>query len=285
MISASIVADSISSNKARITTFLLTYPRFAHAEVMTHRMFSRNASSSRAIPVKRQIQMIIDNPAIPMAFTKNQKGMQGGEALSGDDHDKAVAAWLKGRDEAVKAAQNLADLEVHKQYANRLLEPFAHITVVLTATDFDNFFALRIHPAALPEMQELATKMYEARMASVPVLKNNFDWHLPFTGEEGVESIAARLMMSVARCARVSYLNHEGKKPTWKEDEELYKRLVCAHPMHASPAEHQAMALDDPNERSGNFKGWRQYRKQLVDENIVNFEDFKGEKSSTILGS
>lgn len=285
MIKADIVADSIAPSGVRLTTFVLTYPRFIHAEFMTHRVFSRNASSSRAIPVKRQIQMVIDNPAIPLAFTKNQKGMQGGEALDQEAHDKAVAAWLEGRDRAVEVANKLADLEVHKQYANRVLEPWAHITVVCTATDWDNFFALRCHYMAQPEINALADLMYEAYSKNVPQYLATGMWHIPFIkaedfrlpGEwmqkviEGKDDLL-QVKRSVARCARVSYLNHDGTSPTIEQDLELYDRLVGAAPIHASPAEHQAQASDDPNVRSGNFRGWFQYRKMLAGENVTEFQ-------------
>lgn len=285
MISAKIVADSIAPSGVRLTTFVLTYPRFIHSEFMTHRMFSRNASSSRAIPVKKQIQMVVDNPAIPIAFTKNKKGMQGGELLSGDEHEAAVKLWLEGRDKAVETAKALADLEVHKQYANRVLEPYAHITVVCTATDFDNFFALRCHKDAQPEICALACDMWEAYTQSTPKVVKAGEWHLPFVSDQDEydyerdteflldsDSInRALLRMSVARCARVSYLNHDGKKPSNSEDETLYNRLVGGFPIHASPAEHQAMAVSDPNVRSGNFRGWIQYRKTLSGENIQKF--------------
>ena len=124
MIEAKIIEDNIAPSGVRLTTFVLTYPRFIHSEFMTHRVFSRNASSSRAIPVKKQIEMVVTECAIPLAFTKNQKGMQGGDPLTGDAHQKAVSIWLQARDAMVGFAQQLADLEVHKQYANRLLEPF-----------------------------------------------------------------------------------------------------------------------------------------------------------------
>jgi thymidylate synthase ThyX len=272
MIKAEIVCDSMSKAGARITTFVLTYPRFIHSEFMTHRMFSRNASSSRAIPVNKQIQMVVDNPAIPLAFTKNKAGMQGGEALSGEDHDWAVQLWLRGRDEAVNTARALADLEVHKQYANRLLEPYAHITVVCTATDFANFFALRCHEMAQPEIHALADLMYEKYQESKPVKLGAGEWHLPFVPlGQGLSSYEEGAKLSVARCARVSYLNHEGKKPTKEEDFKLYDRLLGSSPIHASPAEHQAMASDDKNLISGNFRGWVQYRKTLANENITEF--------------
>jgi len=284
MIEAKIIKDSIAPSGVRLTTFVLTYPRFIHAEFMTHRVFSRNASSSRAIPVKKQIQMVKDNPAVPLAFTKNQKGMQGGEALTGLEEQEAIRAWLYARDEAVNYANKLADMEVHKQYANRILEPFAHITVVCTATDFDNFFALRVHSAAQPEIHELARQMYELYRTNKPEKLEAGQYHLPFITQddfslnaewfakvqgEGYELLQVK--RSVARCARVSYLNHEGTVPTIEQDLQLYERLVGSAPIHASPAEHQAMAGTDPNQRSGNFRGWIQYRKTLANENIEQF--------------
>lgn len=280
MIEAKIVADSLAPSGVRLTTYVLTYPRFIHAEFMTHRVFSRNASSSRAIPVKKQIEMIMDNPVVPLAFTRNQKGMQGGAALDGKAAELAEKIWMMGCFHACDKAKMLADLEVHKQYANRLLEPYAHITVVCTATDYENFFALRIHPAAQPEIQVLAEKMYEARQANQPKELAEGEWHLPFVEELEIEaeSIEPRqglygvpIKKSVARCARVSYLNHEGKKPLLQEDLALYDRLLGAAPIHASPAEHQAMASSDVGLKSGNFRGWVQYRQTLQNQNITEF--------------
>ena len=281
MISAKIVADSIGPNGVRLTTFVLTYPRFIHSEFMTHRMISRNASSSRAIPVKKQIQMVIDNPAIPLAFTKNKAGMQGGEALDGEAHDEAVTAWLEARDRAVEMANKLADLEVHKQYANRILEPWAHITVVATATDWNNFFALRCHEAAQPEIHALADAMYDVYSTNVPECLETGEWHLPFISDEEKLKMAARvefthsdlIKMSVARCARVSYLNHDGTKTSLDKDLELYGKLLGGEPIHASPAEHQAEATDGPPFIfSGNLRGWNQFRKCLQNENILEFK-------------
>jgi thymidylate synthase ThyX len=277
MIKAKILKDSIGPSGIRITTYLLAYPRMVHSELMTHRAFSRNASSSRAIPVSKQIQAVVDNPVIPLKFTRNKPGMQGGEALVGDEHDQAVKVWLEARDRAVDAARQLVGLEVHKQYANRIIEPWAYITVVLTSTDFDNFFALRIHTDAQPEICALAKAMYQAREMSVPQELKSGEWHLPFI-DESLASYAlpnglygfddTLIKRSVARCARVSYLNHEGKESSLEEDLKLYDRLLGQLPIHASPAEHQAMAVDNPDLRSGNFRGWEQYRKVLENENI-----------------
>ncbi|NJO48213.1 MAG: FAD-dependent thymidylate synthase [Leptolyngbyaceae cyanobacterium RM2_2_4] len=283
MIEAKIVKDSVAPSGMRLTTFVLTYPRFIHAEFMTHRMFSRNASSSRAIPVKKQIQMIMDNPVVPLAFTKNKAGMQGGEALDGKAAELAEKIWMMGCFHACDKAKMLADLEVHKQYANRLLEPYAHITVVCTATNYSNFFALRLHPAAQPEICELARQMWEVYKSNKPQKLQAGEWHLPFITDEdfseNVEMYAKQadltlaelqIRRSVARCARVSYLNHEGMTPTIEQDLQLYDRLVGSAPIHASPAEHQGQAIETQH-YSGNFRGWVQYRKTLPNENIKRF--------------
>lgn len=287
MIKAEIIKDSIAPSGVRLTTFVLTYPRFIHSEFMTHRALSRNASSSRAIPVKRQIEEVINNPAIPLAFTKNQKGMQGGAILDDMSHEEAVKAWLQGRDYAVEVATKLASLEVHKQYANRVLEPFAHIRVIASATDWANFFALRYHEDAQPEFQILAAEMYKLydfnqREGEIEIFHAN-DWHLPyittkettkmFSQSNNVNEATTKLIkISVARCAKVSYNNHDGTAPTFEQDLQLYERLVKHRPMHASPTEHQAYAGTNPEAISGNFKGWTQYRKTLIGENITNFK-------------
>lgn len=286
MISAKIVCDSRAPSGFRLTTFVLTYPRFIHAEFMTHRVFSRNASSSRAIPVTKQIQEVIDNPAIPLAFRKNQKGMQAGDLL--DDQDAAVSVWLAARDAAVVQARQMVAMDIHKQYANRILEPYAHITVVCSATNFENFFALRIHPAAQPEICELASQMYKEYKASIPSMCDEGYWHLPLVTDEEIkecanhfgveclkdskEALNMAIKRSVAKCARVSYKNHDGTKNTLQQDLDLYDRLLGNTPIHASPAEHQAEAADHPFVVSGNFRGWTQYRKTIENECIHEFD-------------
>lgn len=288
MIEAKIVADSIGSNGVRLTTFVLTYPRFIHAEFMTHRVFSRNASSSRAIPVKKSIQMVLDNPAVPLAFTRNKAGMQGGDPLDEEAAKAAEYAWLTAMGYAVKYAQMLADLDVHKQYANRILEPYSHITVVATATDLDNFFALRCHYMAQPEICELAMKMLEAYNSNTPETLEDGMWHLPFVDDkcmqevkdkfevsclqDSEEAVAVAIKRSVARCARVSYMNHDGTTTTIDDDIKLYDRLLGSAPVHASPAEHQAQAgILAEDSHSGNLRGWLQFRKTLDYENIEEF--------------
>lgn len=293
-ISAKVIADSISDAGKRITTMQLRYPRFVHAEFMTHRVFSRNASSSRAIPVERLIQDIIDDTAMPIHWGKNQPGMQADEQhdalvylpvaanlVSARDHDEA---WAKARDAAIGFARAFDEAGYHKQIVNRLLEPFSHINVVVTATEWANFFGLRRHPDAQPEIRELADQMWGAMDTSKPVTIGPGGWHLPYVdaydkevwdfGKKNPQITNLGQKLSVARCARVSYLTHDGKKPDIASDLALYDRLVGAQPLHASPAEHQATPDIHLNmgwmegHLHGNLVGWVQYRKTLPNENI-----------------
>ena len=145
-ISATIVADSLGPNGDRITSILVTFPRFILAELNTHRMLSKNSASSRAIPLNKVIKSVTNNPFIPIAWQKDHKGMQGNEYFqseNGDNTHKLTEAWLIARDNAVQQAQGLNNCGVTKQLCNRLLEPFMWHTVLITATEFSNFMALR----------------------------------------------------------------------------------------------------------------------------------------------
>jgi hypothetical protein len=275
-ITAQIIADSISPDDIRITSFQLRYPRFIHSELMTHRVFSRNASSSRAVPVAKLIADIRRDPAMPIAWGKNQKGMQAREELPPEDAQRTKDLWSFALDQALYAASKMAAQGAHKQIVNRILEPFAHINVILTATEFENFFALRRHPDAQPEIRALADAMWTARQVSRPVYREPGDWHLPYV--DGLErfrlDLQSALRVSTARCARVSYLTHDGRETSLEEDLALYERLVGTKPIHASPAEHQAtpdvktFSIWAHPELQGNFNGWIQFRKTLVDEHV-----------------
>jgi len=229
----------------------LRYPKFIHGEFMTHRVFSRNASSSRAIPVERLIKDVIDDPAMPVYWGKNQTGMQAREELDPFNYKQSVDTWLHARDEAVQYAIRMAGFGAHKQIVNRIIEPWCHINVVVTATEWANFYALRRHEDAQPEMKALADAMWEAEQASTPTPCSVGGWHLPYYDQEtdgkalflanpGGNPLENMIRISVARCARVSYLTHEGKPPNVKDDLKLYDRLVGSKPLHASPCEHQA---------------------------------------------
>jgi thymidylate synthase ThyX len=268
-IQARIVADSANPSGDRITSFVLVYPRFIHSEVMTHRAFSRNAASSRAIPVEKMISNITANPAGPIFWGMNQKGMQASQEATPEVQAIAVKLWNLAMQEAVVRARQLLDLGIHKQIANRLLEPFAHMTTLVTATDFGNFFNLRAHPDAQPEFQELAYQMLDCYEESSPRILDVGDWHLPFADQyipEGL-SIEQLLKISTARAARTSYVNFEGDF-AHEKDYDLHDRLATSG--HWSPFEHPACAMSY-SVRSGNFVGWFQYRKKFPNENQKDF--------------
>lgn len=305
MIEAKIICDSVNPTGQRLTTFQLHYPRFIHAEFMTHRRFSRNASSSRAMPTAKLLEEVRSDAlrATPVFWGKNQPGMQAIEELTGEELDYVKQGWIWGALQASYIAERMHMYGAHKQIVNRLLEPFIHINVVCTATEYMNFFGLRLDAAAQPEMCALAEAMWAAYGESEPVPVILGDWHLPFvelnpttdteladenaimqysdlTAMSGGPSskwsspIDVAIRVSVARCARVSYMSNDtGKRSTVEEDLALYGRLLGAQPLHASPAEHQAtpddVGRDARPEQCGNFSGWRQYRKMLTGEAVA----------------
>jgi thymidylate synthase ThyX len=302
MIKAEIASDSINPKDCRLTTFVLEYNRHIHAELLTHRVFSKNAASSRAIPIEKMIQQIIDNPAMPVHWGKNQSGMQAKEELDNitksiyshtdgggivGEYDVYVTPmdyckhkWLEARDKAIVFAREMNKAGLHKQLANRCLETWFNIRVILTGTEFENFFALRDHPDAQPEIQVLAEKMLTAYNDSEPKSLNEGDWHIPFgdkidsgrlmeawkAGNQIDGLVELKKKIAVARCARVSYFNFEGKDD-YVKDIETCDKLFGSVPRHLSPAEHVAQCLDS-NEFNGNFRGFKQYRKFFPQENL-----------------
>jgi len=297
MIKAEIIADSINTKGNRLTTYILEYQRFVHAELMTHRMFSKNAASSRAIPIEKMIEQIINNPAMPVWWGKNQSGMQAKEELNDTkkrerynvlyntlddmtDMQYCKVTWLKARDTTIKYAKQLSEVGLHKQIVNRILEPWFNIRIILSGTEFENFFALRAHPDAQPEIQELAYKMLDEYNKSTPKQLKAGEWHVPFGDNMDENKVyealdqtgfalsleEAKRNISVARCARISYLNYKGKDDYWA-DIKLCDRLFGSVPRHLSPTEHVAQALDD-DKFIANFRGFKQYRYFFDDQNL-----------------
>jgi hypothetical protein len=296
---AKVLADSVSPAGHRLTTLEATFPRFVLAEFNTHRVFSRNSASSRAIPVAKQLRRVLDDPYVPIEFGSNKPGMQAGPALTGAARDVAEREWLAARDDAVRhvlglitspenvaqyddlhacleAAQGLLKappsewLNVHKQVANRLLEPFMWHTVIASSTTWDNFFNLRCHPDAQPEIRLVATKLRDAVERSVPTRLEPDEWHLPLVGEaerEEASSLEELAKISIGRCARVSYLTHAGTRDL-AADVSLYDRLLESG--HMSPMEHAARPMTaaelEQSEWSGNFQGWIAHRKLIPGE-------------------
>lgn len=294
-ISAKIIEDSIAPNGKRLTTFMLSYPRFIHAEAKTHRVISsgdnmvelleevslmddtnlsRNASSSRAIPVKKMIERTLADPAFFEHIGKNQAGMQAKEEVSDEIKAKFKAEWLELAGIVATYSERWAiEYGIHKQVANRALEPWQHISVVVTATEWENFFQLRNHTDAQPEIHVLAKLMQAAMDASTPVLRlpEHKDiahgWHLPFVSDAERDAFSTDpqflAQLSTARCARTSYLNHDGTNPNVDKDLQLFLDLVGAEPLHASPTEHQGHPLQSSAQRSKNLVGWSQFRERV----------------------
>lgn len=281
MYNVKILKDSINPTDDRLTTFELTYPRFVHAELMTHRLFSRNSASSRAIPTPKLVQRIRDEPVMPKWWGKNQKGMQAKAELEDEELYKVMEDWLNARDAALFWAERLREGGLHKQIANRIIEPWMFITVIVSATEYENWFYLRDSEFAQPEIAWVAREMRKQYDRNRPVPRSNGSglegWHLPlvnlddpadplFVSQDDAQSLAdvrqcpmykIFVMISAARCARVSYLTHDGQRDLVK-DLELHDKLSTNG--HWSPFEHVAKAWPS-SKRFGNFIGWKQYRK------------------------
>ena len=311
MISAKIVADSINAKTSdRLTTFIVKFPRFVNSELLRHRNFSFCSASSRAIPSKKLILSVVNDPAIPVFWGKNQSGMQSYEELPDDDQiniydiggyvgggitcsskKAAETRWFEARDTIIKYAESLLSIGLHKQIANRILEPWQNITVLVTGTEWENFFALRAHPAAQPEIRDLAYLMLEIYNKSEPVVMTplddygsnidfsaaradcldlevftkDLDWHMPFSDKmpEGLTKFE-QLKVSIARIARLSYDTFDGEINVEK-DFMIYEKLLGSSPIHASPAESVAFPIQS-SRFVGNLRGWFQFRKLLTEE-------------------
>ena len=257
---AEVLIDSVNPAGQRLTTFVLRFPRFVLSEFNTHRMFSRNASSSRAIPTTKLMQQLREDPVLPVEWGRNQSGMQARTVLDPDAARAAEEQWLKARDASLAYAEQLREIGVHKQIVNRVLEPWMWTSVIVSSTTYDNFFTLRCHPDAQPEIKRLADLMRAAFRASEPLPRAAGDWHLPFTGpDDEALPIEERRQVSVARCARVSYLTHVGTRDI-DADKRLFGQLLDAG--HWSPFEHVAVAAADST-RFNNFTGWQAFRHQM----------------------
>lgn len=229
-------------------TFELEYPRFIHSEFMTHRMFSKSASSSRAVPVERTIQNILNEPWKPLHVYKNCRGMQGKELVSDDEYDSFCEHWDDAKHQAIEVAHKMIKDGFHKQHINRILEPFTKIKVIVTATEWDNFFKLRLAHDADPEIQDLAKaiKLSMDNAADYIYVNTLGGCTLPYVNIDEITAIEDRRMLkliSAARCARVSYLNHDGSKPDILKDLTLAKRLIDSG--HMTPFEHQCRQVYD----------------------------------------
>jgi len=290
-IQAKIIADSINSyNNSRLTTFIVKFPRIILSEVNTHKMIGKCSASSRARPFKLAVREVKENPFIPLEFQENHKGMQGDKNLTGWRKWTAIKLWLLARNLAVISATLLNKINVTKQLSNRVIEPFMWHTALLTATEWENFFALRAHSATEIHFQKLAYLMLVEYNKSIPEIKNPIDlnypsgkfeledfvninpdleWHLPFSDKmpEDISKIE-KIKISVARAARLSYVSFDGETNAQK-DFAIYDKLLGDNPKHCSPAESAAFPTKD-DKFIGNLKGWWQLRKIISNENALD---------------
>lgn len=277
-ITAEMTAHSRWEGAEPVCTLRLVYPRFIHGEVMTHRMFSRNAASSRAIPISAMIEQVANNSAMPIHWGKNKSGMQADGEI--ERVKEAQSWWYKAAHDAVVNAKALSELGAHKQVVNRLLEPFMFMHVIVTATrpGLNNFFNLRLHSDAQPEIYELARLMDHAVMYSTPRELRSGEWHTPFVdwfrdGGEGrqvfmdehggVIPLDTARMVSVSACAQVSYRKND---LSVEKARRIYDRLIMSDVVHASPFEHVAQAKKPEPGQKSNLTGWTQYRKLIPNE-------------------
>jgi thymidylate synthase ThyX len=259
---AKIIADSINPNGDRITTFEIKLHRFVLAEFGTHRVNSRNFQSSRACPVEKMIANVIEDNVYPLHWGRKQKGMVADLEIDEADQLEAISIWDEAREAMIGYVRRLLEIDVHKQVANRLLEPFMAITGIVTATDYSNFFSQRCHPDAQPEIRALADAMREAYNISEPHELIAGEWHIPFSADEVDYQLSLEdcIKAATARCARVSYKQHDSDGINLVNDLKLHDRLLEANPPHLSPFEHCAMATEG---RYANFVGFRSYRNML----------------------
>lgn len=299
-ITAKIIADSVSPNGDRMTTMEIEYPRFILAELNTHRMLSKNSASSRAIPVKAMHEQINQSPAEPVFWGKNQAGMQAKEELSGTNYTDAKFIWTRARQDALHWAWALADrVGLHKQVANRITEPWMTMKTVISGTEWRNFWWLRCHADAQPEIHELAMKMRDAYLKSDPQKLQPGEWHVPYVNsyrdshsgvlhyldsKDTYITQKQALIISASCCAQVSYRKNDDTLP---KAEKIFDQLINSQPCHASPVEHQATPMDlstyiayepetweqgvthvsaNADLWSGNLRGWIQHRKLIQGE-------------------
>lgn len=278
MIEVKIVLDSVNPSGSRLTTWLLTFPRFLLPEFATHRVFSKNAASSRAIPSEKLIESVRENPAMFEQIGKANKGMQAQEICDNEETRAFNQAWVDASNNA-RAFVKWWSPVVAKQVVNRILEPWMHITILATCTDHRNFFKLRAHPAAQPEFQVLAYRMLDAYLNSIPSQLEWGQWHLPGVIQDGPD-VENLLKMATALAARASYSAFEEGLSL---DRAIAIHDKLAESGHWSPFEHCAKAIptrhyqwsnfDNPTYNdAGKLEGisfWMQYRKQFSQENAT----------------
>ena len=293
-ITAKILADSVNLAGVRMTSMEIEYPRFILAELNTHRMLSKNSASSRAIPTHKLRDHIKQNTAVPVHWGQNQPGMKAKTQIM--EVPRALSLWHTALDSACYYHESLEATGLHKQICNRVLEPWMTMKTVISGTEWANFWHLRNHTDAQPEIHELAYKMHQAYQASTPQTLNPGEWHVPYVTTSRDSGILryrvddqevdweTAVKVSASCCAQVSYRTTD---TSVAKALRIYDQLINSKPAHASPVEHQATPLADSAYElpgtyawplgvshqtrdgflwSGNLRDWIQYRKTIPEE-------------------
>lgn len=274
---AKVILDSISPEGIRLTTVQVRFWRPMLPELNTHRAISKNAGSSRARPSKAIIEQVRNDPWGPIHWGKNQAGMQARDELRGACRQAAKWEWRDAARFSAEKAESMLSIGAHKQIVNRILEPFTYVDVLLTATDWANFFSLRLHEDAQPEMQDLAQAIKSAMDASEPTLLQPGEWHLPYVQDYEwilhinrtvTHDLETLKKLSVSRCAKISYTAFDGTVEPIGKELDRYRRLIETQPVHASPLEHVCTPATVHDYRDSNLRGWNMLRK-FVDNEYV----------------
>ncbi len=260
--SAEIIAHSKAPNGKEIITMRLVYPRYIHGELMTHRVFSRNGSSSRAVPINKLLKEVWTNPVSFDYWGKNKPGMKAKEELTGFKLWLAKLVWLFASKIVCVLAYLLYLSGLHKQNVNRILEPFSWMVTIVTSTEWNNFYTLRDHRDAQPEIRTLAIKMKDCATKSKPRLLQKGEWHLPYVEFDASKDVEQQIRQSVSMVAQVSFRELDS---SIERANRIYDKLINSKPVHSSPTEHQATPADTAECRSNNLIGWIQYRETIKD--------------------
>lgn len=273
-IASKIILDSLhpseKETERRLTTMVLTLPRFILAQLNKHRKLVNNVGSSRAKPVKVVIEAASsENRFVPSRFGINQPGMQaaGFFSVDSEEHTELTRLWNEDADRAIETALKMSKIGASKELVNRILEPYVYVDALVTASSYDNFLNLRLHSDSQPEIQELARCVKEALATSTPTLLQYDEWHVPYVTDEERKDIPLEdlLKISTARNARISYRTFDGRVSSFEDDLKLFGKLVSDRQhIHASPTEHIAQAVYHKVKREdkspfGDY--WYQYRR------------------------
>ncbi len=280
MIKAKIVQDSSLPTGERVLTFSAMYGRLIHSELLRHRAASHSVKSSRAIPTKKYREEVKQNIYVPVKFGTKKRGMQAGKpTFLSKFYGERV--WRLSSKFACLFHWMMEKLDIHKEVANRILEPYVWVeeTITVEADALKEIAELRIHDDAQEDVRKIVEEMLYEMDKSTPVELKEGQWHVPYVVRKITNGVMTytdnngknltsdeAIICSAARSARSSYANHDNSMSVFEKDIKLAKQLIGSKPMHLSPFEHQARPFKDDlekNQYGSNFRHFFQQRKAI----------------------